>query len=109
MEKSSETSLENSAEKVWKQVWKKFGKRPETKVGKKLGKQFGNKLGKKFETSLGINFEFTISGARTEGGTYVAPAVDRQPGLRPGEIFEKTHHVGDVSLVRTHILADGNT
>ena len=47
-----------------------------------------------FETGAGPNFEFQLSGAKTEGGgitlwvgrhqpaSHVAPAVDRQPGLR---------------------------
>ena len=37
-----------------------------------------------FETGSAPNFEFQLSGLKTEGGgiTTVAPAVDRQPGLR---------------------------
>ena len=50
-----------------------------------------------FETGAGPNFEFSNSGTKTEGGgitlwvgrhqpaSHVAPAVDRQPGLRRGD------------------------
>ena len=46
-----------------------------------------------FENCFAINFEFLLSGARTEGGGIVAPAVDRQPGLRREDSLGCAHYI----------------